>query len=346
MSVSGSGSDKFFGAVLSNPPYQLDTGNGAVAVYQSFMESAKVVASKVSMVYPMKWALGGRGYKLIDFRKSELNSKHYSDYVVFSEQNTVFKDALIRGGVNFFLWNENESDSMNYSYDGVSEVRESLGNGFPVFLIDPEYAGIVKKVLSPALDVSFITSYGKHLFSDFQIEALPVDNNGIKIYYSGKGGGLKERMISRCSTERNPDGWKIITGKTADGFRGSLRRQNRMFIGKPGEITSGSFMQIGDFKTEDEAVNLMRFLKTDIVGFVYGVVTITQHANKGTYALVPHINPATGELSGRDAKLDFSKPETLDDQLAEIYGITDEERKFISSNLRPWKGKIDVDDDR
>jgi len=56
---------------------------------------------------------------------------------------------------------------------------------------------------------------------------------------------------------------------------------------------------------------------------------------------------ATSEILDRPGTfLDFSKPETLDDQLAEIYELTEEERELMRKNLKPWKDKVDVEADK
>ena len=103
----------------------------------------------------------------------------------------------------------------------------------------------------------------------------------------------------------------------------------------------------GGFKTKKEAKNCLYYLKTDFCNVLVGLLANSPFASRRVYAFVPELNFATGEIIDKPGvKLDFSKPETLDDQLAKIYGLTDEDRELITSSIRPWKDKTSLTADR
>lgn len=102
-------------------------------------------------------------------------------------------------------------------------------------------------------------------------------------------------------------------------------------------------MQIGDFKTEQEANNCLLYTKTDFVTFLFGAIAITQDATKKFYVLIPDIDFKTGEVKDRQSIfLDFNKPETLDEQLVEFYGLTVDESELMKSSIRPWRDKFSL----
>lgn len=60
----------------------------------------------------------------------------------------------------------------------------------------------------------------------------------------------------------------------------------------------------------------------------------------------PLIDFATGEIKDKPGTfLDFDSPETLDEQLAKIYELTEEEQELMAKSIKPWKDKLDVDAD-
>lgn len=87
--------------------------------------------------------------------------------------------------------------------------------------------------------------------------------------------------------------------------------------------------------------NLKRLIQTDF--FIYSFL---KHDLLDSIDIdVPKIGFETGEILSGKSKgtiLDFTKPETLDDQLAKIYNLTDEERKLMKESIRPWKDKLSL----
>lgn len=88
--------------------------------------------------------------------------------------------------------------------------------------------------------------------------------------------------------------------------------------------------------------NFRKFAKTDY--FLYKFLK----SHKYDYDFVadtiktPLINDfTTGEIKDKpDVFLNFDEPETLDDQLAKIYGLTTEQKEAIKLIVEPWKNDL------
>lgn len=341
----------FFNLIVSNPPYQKDTGNGAVAVYHHIMNIAQKLGKNISMIYPARWTNTGRGEGLEEFRINELNSKHYRKLIIHSHDSAIFEDATIKGGVNYFWWNHEETDATEYFYNGMKQSRTTLLNNDPMMIVDPRFSLIVEKVKTKNhIIVSARNHYGMHLEADYRIEELAAtkdkNDEGTRIYYSGKGGGIRQIVIPKNSGKHSDEGYKTIVSRTADPDRknNTLRRQNRLFIIKPGEIVSGSFLQVQKFDTYEEAYNCAHYLRTEFAMFLLGIITSTQNTTRGNYRLIPDIDFRTGEIKDKPGTfLNFNNMESLNEQLFNIYELTADERTLILNSVKPWKDDSSID---
>ena len=95
-----------------------------------------------------------------------------------------------------------------------------------------------------------------------------------------------------------------------------------MRVLKPREVCTHSYLIAGLFSTENEAENLLRYLKTKFVRFLILQSLSSIHLTKSTFSFVP--------------MQDFSKPWT-DAELYEKYALTKEEIAFIESMIKPME---------
>lgn len=340
-----------FSVVLSNPPYQLATeGNDRdSSIYHHFMNVSKLVSEKVSMIYPARWISGGVGDDLGEFRDSEINSQHYRNFCIFSGEKEIFKSATIKGGVNFFLWDENHVGEMIYIYDGKVEKRESLLNGNNSVILNPSFSSIIEKVNTKEFIKAYSSSfYGESVKTDYKIETLEKnlkdDDETYKVFYSGKKRGVNSALVPKCSTNKDTKGFKVFASLTADPDKhNSLRRPGRIFLGEENEICSSSFIQLISATSKKSSENCLIYLKTNFATTIFGIFCHTQTSTKRCYALIPDVNFETGEIKDKPGVfLDFEKPETLDEQLAEIYELDEDDQKLMASSIRPWKDKLSL----
>lgn len=346
-----------FDAIVGNPPYQSEeetAGIGVPSIYHHFMSVSKTLGSYVSLIYPQRWIQGGKGISK-EFRAEELSSKKYSMIHLISDSQSVFGPEIgIAGGLNYFLWHrEKDSYGLTYIFDDYKEVRKTIGDGAK----DPRHTKLIEKVL-PKNQLSSIIE--RRAFYGANLESTKKDSNQpqIKLWYtSGRPGPPPSMEIPRSATDKEVDDYKVLVSKTNHSIVGfAYPRADRIILGKPGEIGSFSFLKMGSFDSEEEAANCIRYVKTSFASFFHGIFTPTQHGYAYTYDYVPLVDFKTGEILDKPGTfLNFTPPENatreqlqnfLDDQLAEIYGLTEDERELMRKDLKPWKDKWDVEADR
>jgi site-specific DNA-methyltransferase (adenine-specific) len=103
---------------------------------------------------------------------------------------------------------------------------------------------------------------------------------------------------------------------------GQFKVLSTMEILPPQYICTETYLLAGWFDTENEAKNLLAYLKTKFVRFLVGQIAVSQHITKNCFAFVP--------------VQDFSKPWT-DGELYAKYNLTDEEIAFIESMIKPME---------
>lgn len=338
-----------FTAVVSNPPYSIPQAedNGSIGIYHSFMTVAKSFGKLVSMVYPFKWTISGKGEGLADFREEELASRHYMTFVVQSDENALFDTVSIKGGTNTFLWRDtprSTGEKMLYRYNNDSCLLDTLVNDEGVFVPNPRTYTIIESIntINSFRDqVSTVFPYGRKNDTSLTRKNLHKlsEGSGLLMYIAGG----EKVSVPLTITDRDTDDFKVFASRSADPHGDSMRRIGRLMVGSPGELCSSPFLKIGSFTTEQEAVNCVRYLKTDFATFLIGVITPTQHALRRVYALIPNIDLVTGEILDKPGVfLDFTSPESLDEQLSEIYELSEDDKALIERSIKPWADKLSV----
>ena len=339
--------------LVGNPPYQIQTEGmmRSDAIYHHFMNIAKKISNHVSLIYPSRWMLGGSGQGLSEFQQEEADSNHYSKFFDFSSSEDIFSPPVsIAGGVNYFLWSLNKTnEGLDYYHDMEIENRKKLGdNGL---LRGKSVSDIVRKIEPQKTMKSIVNPmvyYGESVRNLEKIKFLERKGTGIWAYGVLQGRGIQKIEIDGNDISKDISDWKLGVSKTAHAIGGlAYPRADRAFIAEPNTLLADSFLKVGSFSDKKQAENALRYIKTDFASFLLAIITPTQNTTRANYRLVPLVDFSTGEILDKPGTfLDFNKPETLDDQLAEIYGLTEEERELMRKDLKPWKDKIDVEADK
>lgn len=341
-----------FSAIVSNPPYQMEAGTSAPpSVYQHFANVSFLIGKKVSLIHPARWMLGGtRGEGLDEFRAMLSKSPHISNFIYIREAANLFPNASIASGLSIYLMDfEKVTGKIRCNFDGVEIIKSKLLEDDESFIVtDQELYPLIKKIrVNRTLSelISARNPYGDELSGTREIEKIPESENGIETYYIN-GTSLSKKRIDRNIVKVKIDDWKVGVSKTA--YRGNFLypHADRIFVMEPGQICTGTFHKYGSFKSRDEAVNAIKFYKTTFTSFLIGIRIPAHIMSRHTYSAVPLVDFSTGEILDKPGVfIDFSKPETLDDQLAEIYNLSEAERTLMAKGLRPWKDKNSVTSD-
>lgn len=322
--------EKYFQAVVGNPPYQQQQGEAwSAATYHTYVLIAQEITSCfVSMIYPARWRMGAIGPTMNAFKESQMKSKNYAFYKTFGGK-IVFPEART-GLLNVILWDRRSTYA--FLREQVSEVEEI-------------YAIIAEKVPKPVQSMADLiqgqTFYGPHTDSLAEVKKFASDSGTLTFIYSSAQ-GLERMTVDKSITSKPTDNFKTFLSRKANRNKHVLIRHDRIFIGLPGEIR-GRFLLHADFATEEEARHCALYLKTNFVNFLLGIYTPATDVAPIRYACVPALDFATGQfLDNAKQFLDFTKPSTLDAQLASIYNLTEEEQNLMASVIRPWQDKTAI----
>lgn len=316
-----------FDVIVGNPPYQLsDGGHGRSAkpLYHKFIHQAKKLNPKyLTMIVPDRWFAGGKG--LNEFRDEMLNDKRFRKIVDYTSASDAFPGADVPGGVCYFLWDN--------SYNGETEIEVRNGNQidtskrylneFDTFIRYSTAADVIKKVRKFSKTFMSEQVSSRKPFG-LATNERPKSKGDLKLKYYGGYGAYPSSLIT-VGNELVPL-WKVITSKTSYDHAGQPNKEGkrRVFstleILKPNEICTETYIVVGSFKSENECLNLLSYLKTKFTRFLVSQLSFSQDITKDRFAFVPI--------------QDFSSSWT-DEKLYKKYNLTEEEIGFIDSMICP-----------
>ena len=247
----------------------------------------------------------------------------------FPETKDCFPGLNIRGGVCYFLWCSDSRGMckvVNHSGAEISSsVRNLLEEGSSIFIRYNKAISIFHKVHKFNEDnfgnyVSSSKPFGmRSNFSAFKDVATPMCN--IKLYRFGDLGYINEEQV--LANQNLINRYKVLVSKASPGgdeYPHSIVSQP--IISEPNSVCTETYLVVKDVENEEEAKNLVKYIKTRFFRFMMSLVKNTQNISKSSYRFVPI--------------QDFSKPWT-DEELYAKYGLTEEEIAFIESMIRPME---------
>lgn len=320
-----------FDVIIGNPPYQLNDGGGtgasAIPLYHKFVEQAiKMNPRYLTMIIPSRWFSGGKG--LDEFRSNILSDTRLRELYDFPISTECFPGVSIKGGVCYFLWNrDNRGECKITTIQGDNKstmVRPLLEEGADVFIRYNEAISIYRKIHAlkepsfveristrkPFGFASTFTNYSSRKFND----------KDIKIY-ANKSVGYLPQNYKIPQNEEWIDKYKIFI-TTAYGAGDEFPHQiiNKPFIGEPHSCSTETYIVLGTYEDKETAENVLSYVKTKFFRFLVLFKKNTQNGARNVYSFVPD--------------QDFSHPWN-DNMLYEKYKLTQEEKDFIESMIRP-----------
>ena len=321
------GENMQFDVIIGNPPYQLsDGGHGASAspIYQKFVEQAKALEPCfLSLVIPSRWFGGGKG--LGEFRAEMLSDDRIRKIVDFENARDAFPGVDLAGGVCYFLWNRDGR--------GLCEVTNIAGNSlectterrldeFSSFVRHSAAVPIIRKVIakghrSMSEQVSSRKPFG------IATNKRP-DSSGDLVLRWEKGEGPYQRENVLVGANLI-DKWKVIASYVAYDHAGNPGKDGRrkvfskIDILPPGHICTETYLVIGAYNTNGEALHLVGYMRTLFFRFLVSQFMYSHHLTRSAYDFVPILDMTE---SWSDSKL------------AEKFGLTVEELAFVESKIR------------
>lgn len=334
-----------FDFVIGNPPYQESKEyTKDLPLYHYFMDASYSIARNVLLITPARF-LFNAGQTPKEWNKKMLSDPHLKVLMYEQDSSKVFPNTDIKGGVVITYRN----------------YKDNFG-AIDVFTHTPELNTILHKVNSiPNEEIAKIIYMSScyrikdTLFEDFPIykdyfssgkflhsnifDKLPelftddipssVDEY-FQVYGLQKGIGRTIHFMKRKYVDypNNLSKWKVFVPKSnGSGALGEVL--STPLIGKPLIGHTQTFMSIGCFDTEQEAQNLLKYIKSKFARTMLGVLKVTQDNPPKTWKYVP-LQDFTSS-----SDIDWTKSvHEIDLQLYDKYGLTAEERNFIETNVK------------
>ncbi|MFZ1736193.1 MAG: Eco57I restriction-modification methylase domain-containing protein [Candidatus Moraniibacteriota bacterium] len=315
-----------FDVIVGNPPYQLSDGGfgrSASPIYHKFVEQAKKLKPKyLTMIIPSRWFGGGKG--LNEFRNQMLNDDRIRKVVDYEDSSEVFPGVSVAGGICYFLWERDnrglcEMLNMRNVVEATSQRRL---NEFNVFIRHNQAVSIVRKVLvndeiRMNEQVSSYKPFGLRTYEK------PQKTGDITLHWQ-KGEGPYKRKDITVGVEMI-DRWKVILSRSGHehagnpGSDGKRRVLSKSVILQPGVICTETYLVVGSYATQDEAKNLLTFMRTRFFRFLMSILMYSHGITKDTFTFIPIL----------DMKVRWT-----DQELYKRYGLNDDEVRFIESRIR------------
>ena len=343
--------DFVFDYCIGNPPYQkLDGGAQASAmpIYQFFVCQAKQISNHFIYIMPSRWMTGGKW--LDSFRNDIIHDKRIKLLYDFINSKYVFPNVEIKGGVCIIHWDKNYNDNCNCYTHKENEVVYSfrpLCDGTDTIFIREHTLVDIKNKVNCKIDNSFstlistrnpyglradsmrnATRYGLPEFS-----SIPYDD-GFQILGLGK----KQHRVWKYIPNDYPLpknygllGYKIFIPE-AYGVGKIGECPSNPIVALPKQLCTETFLQVGPFKTINEAKNVLKYIKTKFFRTMVSIKKQTQHTTQKVYQLVP-LQDFTNQ-----SDIDWTKDiENIDKQLFKKYCLSNNEIEFIEKNIKEMK---------
>lgn len=331
--------DMKFDVIIGNPPYQLsDGGNSASAmpIYHTFIQQAKKLNPRyLAMITPSRWFVGGRG--LNAFRSEMLNDDRLRAIHDYPHASDCFPGVEIKGGVSYFLWDRDHAGLCEiHTHENEKEkidTRPLLEDGLDVFIRTSDQLSILNKTRNGTEEFLYnAIAAGRHFGfhtqikwdgpkgtlqtadgqSTFPITKDSTDQNSVMVYVANGTCWISPNNIIRNKGDINK--WKVLIPRSGNPSGSILGKPK---LSEPGTCSSNTY-NVVVCSSEQEARNLISYLKTKFVRFLVSIRTVTQDMAPKAFEFVPI--------------QDFSKTWT-DEELFKKYSLDSDEISAIESSI-------------
>jgi len=337
-----------FDAIVGNPPYQeiisneeLNSSLGKQLFPYFIMTAIKMNPDYVSLITPSRWFAGDAQDKsFVKLREFIKDNNHISKITNYINCNDVFDNVVIKGGVNYFLFEKDYLGAVAFSTikngETTLQIRDLFEKGMDIIISDVNDSAIINKVVSKDfIPLTKITT-GRNAF-DIIGKQCVVDNISDKEYKEGlvklRCKNEEIRWIDPSVVKKNKEifeKYKVFVSKSAGDPSKDKKIIGKPYIGEPFSACTDSLIPVGKFDTKEEANNLQKYFKTKFLRYLVGVSKVSQNVTQIVYKFVPLQNFTN------DSDIDWKKRvNNIDKQLYKKYGLSENEIEFIESKIEP-----------
>lgn len=339
-----------FDFIIGNPPYQEeqegDNKTYAPPIYHKFMDAAYKISDRVELIHPARF-LFNAGSTPKPWNRERLNDPHFK--VLWYEQNSskVFSHTDIKGGVAV-TYRDAEKDygaiGIFTPFEELNRIMRKVKNredfeSLSSIVVTRTAYRLTDKMHEDHPDAADRLSKGHAYDMSTNIfDRLP----DIFFDEEPQDGAEYIKILGRKDNERvykcirkdyvnevvNLKKWKIFVPKSnGSGALGEVLATP--LIGRPLIGNTESFISIGICETQDEAVAVLKYIKTKFARCMLGVLKVTQDNPPDKWGYVP----LQDFTSSSDIDWSAEIPD-IDKQLYEKYGLDENEIQFIESHVK------------
>ena len=336
-----------FDFIIGNPPYQEETESESTRkppIYNSFMDESYAIANVVELITPARF-LFNAGQTPKAWNQKMLEDPHLK--ILFYEQDAskIFPNTDIKGGVVVTSRNSEEECGPIRAFGPYPELRTILtkagaqnASDSLTDIADSSNVYDLKNIYADHPDYTqYIGDGGRHsqlktnvlninpIFTDTPTEA---DDYAVYGLVNGKRGKKYCHPRYIKSEHKSIYKYKVLVPKAiGSGKFGDALPE--MIIVEPRAAFTQTYISIGTFDSESEAVHLQKYLKTKFCRALLYVLKVTQDNLPAVWRFIPKQDFT--DLSDIDWSQTVSG---IDHQLYAKYGLSDEEIDFIETHVK------------
>ena len=357
-----------FKAVVGNPPYMItsDVNNRQTPIYHYFYNSAEKLADIYSFITPARF-LFNAGLTPPDWNKKMLEDEHLKVVYFTQDSSQCFPNVDIKGGVAIMYRNANEDfgaigqfipdENLNliaskFTENPNTNLTSIMFGGRSDLKFNDEFLKAYPNSKDDRLafiqikrsNVTVLGPNEEYELKSSTFEALPyvfkedVEDESKYYHLLGLIGAKREwryverlYMSPRYPQNNNIEKYKVFVPKAnGSGLFGEALSKSE--IGRPGDSATSTFISIGAFDNEEEAINCSKYLKTKLLRCLLGILKKTQDNPPSVWAYIPLQNfTVISDIDWNQSIADIDK------QLYKKYKLSDEEIDFIESAIKPME---------
>lgn len=321
-----------FDVVIGNPPYQEETKDTSdKPIYNYFMSEAYKFADKVCFITPARF-LFNAGKTPKKWNAKMLNDKHLKVAYYEQDSSNVFPNTDIKGGVAITYRDTQNNFGKIGTFTHFEELnsilRKVVNNSFesiePIVGVQLDYKFKKEFNISQVGLKTNVFNKQKHLFTDSRVSDTQIAILGL----NGRSRIYKYIEEEYFILPQNHQKWKVYL-PTSNGSGAIGEVLSTPLIGEPLIGHTETFIGIGEFDNQEEAENLLKYIKTKFARTMLGTLKITQHNLASTWKNVPLQNFTN------NSDIDWSQSiAQIDQQLYKKYGLSEKEIAFIEEKVR------------
>lgn len=330
--------DMKFNVVLGNPPYQQNDGGpggSASQLYDLFAITGtkELQPDFATMIVPARWYVNGKGKNLKTMREYFQNSGKVRKIVDYPNSADVFEGVNIRGGVCYFQYEKAYNGLCNFVMMNGNDIAGSYDadlSKYTSIVRDGTGDQIIRKIQNQAEQfmseyVMTMDYFGVRSAEKFGCATNKPQAGYAKIYTFNGVEYIQREYLN--DPYRVLDRWNVLLTHSIGGDKKVVA--NTMRVIGPNEACSVTYLCIGGCSDQLIAERLKKYIQTKFVRFLMSLAISGQSISRESFKFVPSIG-----FSGKSTLNWNTSLQDLDKQLCVKFGLTADEEKYISSQIK------------